>query len=430
MGVFAPFRAFANATPGQITDLTTPTATGTSFAANFSVPSGNITGYQYRIDGGTATELGGGPGTAITNQVTGLAVDVEVRAMNGGTPGPWSNVSVGDPGITLDLLFDTDGVFDAKGSWATEPTGVATTSGSKSYPDVGFPNSAGLDEPAATAAMQQWGRHLRYFINSTGHFQIAFSMGRSLSGFTSNSFPWQKNPTTTSGIASNGWALFAGSFSDLTYAEYRSLVALLPWAEQRAIFPDPGSFPWGSVMRIQNSVKAMIEQTSFTSCILNISFIAGVNYDWDLDTTACAVGRYKANELAWHEYQQSGAFSIGYDWPHWLVYKSSGNIWTNADPATPCYMSIDGGVTNLGNVQTGTPAEKFDLAFVQPYSARRLGTPTGNAMVPGFGGNTGTALQLPAGEANPYLPFRASEDAKQWFAVVPASPWLKAAAGF
>jgi hypothetical protein len=414
--------------PGQITDLTTPTVTGTSFAANFSVPSGNITGYQYRIDGGTPTELGGGPGTAITNQVTGLAVDVEVRPMNGGVPGPWSNVSVGDPGVTLDIRFDNDdptyGNGQGNGSWQDTPTGVVTAEGNKDYPDVGFAGTAGQSAADATACMLQFGRHIRYFLNSTAKINIYFGMGRTRSAFNIANFNWIHFPDTIDGVATNDWSPFSGSTTDLSYAQTQTLIGLLPDADQRSLYPNPGSFPWGgTTARITNWLKACIENTDFnaTGIQLWITFATGWNWDWQLDTTVCAGGRLKASRFSLHELQQSGAFLVS-DNPalsRWFVFSGSGSIWTSG---TPKYLSIDNGVTNLGDSET--VFEAFDLTSGSAPTARSSSSPA-----PGNAGMPASPMQLP-GETYPFVPLRQPQDAKQFFAIWPASPWLKAAAGF
>lgn len=77
-------------TPGAISDLEA-TVLGTDSVRVTFTPNGDITGYQYRIDGGTASAL------AFNGEISGLSAgteyDFQVRGINQGIVGPWSNTA-------------------------------------------------------------------------------------------------------------------------------------------------------------------------------------------------------------------------------------------------------------------------------------------------------------------------------------------------
>ena len=83
--------AGASAPTGTVT-IGTVTPASTSASVPYSYSGSDATGYQYRLNGGTATALGASPAT-ISGLTASTAYTLEVRATNATGNGAWSAVS-------------------------------------------------------------------------------------------------------------------------------------------------------------------------------------------------------------------------------------------------------------------------------------------------------------------------------------------------
>lgn len=87
----------------------------TSAVVTYSYDDTDQTGFEYRIDGGTAASLGASPAT-ITGLTASTEYDIEVRAVNASGAGAWSAVET----------FTTDAASDTTAPVLSSPTGVET----------------------------------------------------------------------------------------------------------------------------------------------------------------------------------------------------------------------------------------------------------------------------------------------------------------
>ena len=101
---YAVFRKSAGATPptGTVTiDTITPGTTSASVAYSYS--AADQTGFQYRLNGGTATTLGASPAT-ISGLTASASYSIEVRATNADGEGAWSTAA----NFTTSAAADTE----------------------------------------------------------------------------------------------------------------------------------------------------------------------------------------------------------------------------------------------------------------------------------------------------------------------------------
>ena len=126
---------------GTVT-IGTITPSTTSASVPYTYSAGDATGYQYRLNGGTATTLGASPAT-ISGLTASTSYSIEVRATNADGEGAWSTAA----------NFTTSAAGDA------EPptlTGVVTfTSVTQTSYTANWP--AGLDNVAVTGYEYQIG---------------------------------------------------------------------------------------------------------------------------------------------------------------------------------------------------------------------------------------------------------------------------------
>ena len=78
--------------PAGTVTISSVTPSSTSAVVTYSYSASDQTGFQYRIDGGTAASIGASPAT-ITGLTASTAYAVEVRAINASGNGAWSAVS-------------------------------------------------------------------------------------------------------------------------------------------------------------------------------------------------------------------------------------------------------------------------------------------------------------------------------------------------
>lgn len=105
----------AGAPPAGTVTIGTITPGSTSASVPYSYSAADETGYEYRIDGGTAASIGASPAT-ITGLTAATEYDIEVRAINASGAGAWSSIST----------FTTDAAADTTAPVLTGPTGAAT----------------------------------------------------------------------------------------------------------------------------------------------------------------------------------------------------------------------------------------------------------------------------------------------------------------
>lgn len=419
-------RLSSEAAPGAISNLTTPTATSTSATATFSTPTGTITGYQYRIDGGTATSLGGGSGTAITGLTTGIPVSVEVRAMNGGTPGPWSNVATADPGLDVRIIFDTsaenlDG--NSNGSWEVNPTNVFITGGPNISTGVGF-SSSGERTKAISVVTNFWS-DMRRLIDSIGRVNCLYGAGRFQSQFDGD---WVANNS-----GSGNSATWSGQDTSLpNYSDYQAKISALTNATQKACWPgggtvaDPGAYPAGANWGISQNLDAIWTNNTSNTGKWFMTNNPGFSFSYSTDPSVNDNGGLMYNFTVWHEGIQPFGIAIsnaGFIFRSiymMLTYSSSGTHWNQSSNNNP-YTSINNGVTSLGAIQQ--PADSLDIG-----SYRASVTGALSFVAPTFGGTGLPASPLQMPNSGRIIPIQIN-DAKTLCAGFPPTPALKTLAG-
>lgn len=89
---FGLIAATGGTTPTGTVTIGTITPGSTSASVTYSYSASDQTGYEYRIDGGTAASIGASPAT-ISGLTASTEYDLEIRAINASGDGAWSSVS-------------------------------------------------------------------------------------------------------------------------------------------------------------------------------------------------------------------------------------------------------------------------------------------------------------------------------------------------
>lgn len=112
--------------PGVPTDLAASAVTATGFTLSWSAPSGDPTGYEYRLDGGTPVTVTGATTADVAGLAAATAYDVDVRARD--AAGNWSAWSATVEVTTAAASAATVSIFGASppGTVATHTDGPAT----------------------------------------------------------------------------------------------------------------------------------------------------------------------------------------------------------------------------------------------------------------------------------------------------------------
>lgn len=133
--------------PSGTVTIGTITPSTTSASVPYSYSAADQTGFEYRLNGGTAASIGASPAT-ISGLTAGTPYSIEVRAINAAGAGAWSAVS----------NFTTSAAADITAPTLTGPsasaTGTTTASGSVSTNEANgtlyYLASANASESAAT----------------------------------------------------------------------------------------------------------------------------------------------------------------------------------------------------------------------------------------------------------------------------------------
>jgi hypothetical protein len=109
--------------PTEAPFITSTSSTGTTVTVNWTYGGTNLTGFQYRVDGGSWTAIGSSP-LVLTGLPNSTAYAIDVRAINGTIPGAFDSVSVSTTSGTdttpgAFTLEDQTGVQVSTQTWST-----------------------------------------------------------------------------------------------------------------------------------------------------------------------------------------------------------------------------------------------------------------------------------------------------------------------
>ena len=147
-----------NTAPIGSPTLGTITTTTTTASIPFTYTEGDETGFDYRIDGGSAVDSGTTNPIVLTGLTAGTSYDIEVRAYNATCDGSWSSVGEFDTedapsgGVTGSSLFTiTKPSFASAGS-ATLPQPSGLISFNIANPLFASSGSVTLPQPSGAAS--------------------------------------------------------------------------------------------------------------------------------------------------------------------------------------------------------------------------------------------------------------------------------------